>query len=261
MKFSHIHIWPYELHNCGSILNFLYWADSFSFFKLRIRLFPPSSFSVRNIGEINSPGAWLEFLVAPFLGRFWISDWMKASSLLLKGYWYLLIIGRFDAMFIGIPETVLIFSISDVNSSQLCKYNLIQLSWNLSTLIFSCVFICSTSLLVRACSKRINISFCGACCLSCNILVCCYVGLLTCNCWCRFFWVVSIVFVVCCKIWQTYVFALGLNFSSGTWKRLGNLTAPVEFDGVFFLDWSYLFERILFDFPFARILLYQQLNL
>ena len=198
----------------------------------------------------------------PFLTRFWISDSMKASSLSLKGYWYLLVIGRFDAMFIDIPKTVLITSISDVNSSHLCKDNLIQPPWNLSPLSFRCAFIWSTSLTCRAPSKGINISFYGACCPSCSIMVCWYVGVLTCDetgvvCSGLF-----LVFVVYCKIWLTFfVFALVMNSSSGTSKRFGSLTALVDFEGVFFLGWSYLLIRILFDFPFAGTLLHRQLNL
>ena len=153
-----------------------------------------------------------------FLSRFWISDSMKASSLSLKGDWCLLTIGRFDAMFIGIPETVLVTSMSDVNSFHLCKYNLIQPPWNLSALIFICANIWPISLPCRAfCSKGINISFCGACCPSGSIMVCWYVGVLICDetgfvCF-GFF----LVFVVCCKIWHTFfVFALGVNSFSGT---------------------------------------------
>ena len=75
-------------------------------------------------------------------------------------------------MLIGIPETVPITFISDVNSFHLCKYNLIQLP---------CAFIWSTPYTCKACSKGINISFCGAFCPSCSILVCCYVDVLTSN--------------------------------------------------------------------------------
>ena len=183
---------------------------------------------------------------------------MKTSSVSLEGYWYLLIIGRFDAMFIRIPQTVPIISISDVNLFHLCKYNLIQPPWNLLTLSFKYAFIWSTSLTCRACSKGINISFCGACCSSCSIPVCWYVHVLTCDetvgvvC-SRIF----VVLVVCCKIWEIFfVFDLRLNSSSGTSKRFGSWRLLLTF----FLGWSYLLTRILFDFPFTGSLLYLQLN-
>ena len=65
--------------------------------------------------------------------------------------------------------------------------------------------------------------------------MCWYVGVLTCD---ETVSVVcselSLVFVVCCKIWQTFfVFTLGLNSSSGSLKRFDSLTAPVDFEGVF----------------------------
>ena len=150
------------------------------------------------------------------------------SSLSLKEYWYLLIIRRFDAISIGIPETVPITSNTDANSFYLCKYNLIQPPWNLSTIIFRCAFIWSTSLTCKACSKGINISFCCACCPSCSILVRWYVGVLICDETVGLF----VVLPVCCKIWETFfVFALGLNSFSGNLKRSGSLAAPVDFEG------------------------------
>ena len=138
-----------------------------------------------------------------------------------------------------------------------------QPPWNLSILIFRCALIWSTSLTCKACSKGINISFCGACCPSCSIMVCWYFGALTCG---KTVAVVCsglfVVFVVCRKIWQTFVaFGLGLNSSSGTSKRFCSLTAPFDFQGVFFLDWSYLLSRILSNFLFTGTTLYQQLNL
>ena len=138
-----------------------------------------------------------------------------------------------------------------------------QPPWNLSILIFRCASIWSTSLTWKACSKGINIFFCGACCPSCSILVCWYFGALTCD---KTVGVVCsglfVVLVVCCKIRQIFfAFGLGLNSSSGTSKRFCSLTAPFDFEGVFFLDWSYLLSRILSDFLFAGTTLYQQLNL
>ena len=165
-------------------------------------------------------------------------------------------------MFIGIPKTVSITSISDVSSFHLCKYTLIQPHWNWSTLSFRCAFIWSISLACSSCSKGIN--FFLWCLLSfCSILVSLYVGVLPHDktVGVVYFWFV-VLFVVCCKIWQTFfVFAHCLNSSYRTSKRFGSLTVPVDFEVVLFLAWSYLLTRILFDFPSAGTLLYQQLNL
>ena len=83
--------------------------------------------------------------------------------------------------------------------------------------------------------------------------MCWYVGVLTCvetvGVACSGLFV---VFVVCCKIKKTFfVFARGLNSSSGTLKRFGSLTATADFQSVFFFGWYYLLKRILFDFGFA----------
>ena len=165
----------------------------------------------------------------------------------------MLIIGRFDTMFIGIPEAVPITSLPNVKSFHLCRCNLIQSIWNLTSWSFTCVFIWSTSLTCKGCSKGISISFCVASCPSCIILMCWYVGVLTCvetvgvACSGLF-----IVFVVCCKIKKTFfVFARGLNSSSGTLKRFGSLMDTVDVQGVFFFRWYYPLKRIFFEFGFA----------
>ena len=158
-------------------------------------------------------------------------------------------------MFLDISETVPVTSISDANFFHLCKYNLLQSPWYLSTLSFKCAFIWSTSVTCKASSKEINISFCGAFCPSCSMLLCWYVGVLTCDepvGVVRSGWFV-VLFVVCCKNWQTFfVFVHGLNSSFGNLKRFDSLTAAVDFEGVFFLGWSYLWTRIFVKVTFCR---------
>ena len=110
-------------------------------------------------------------------------------------------------------------SISDDNSFHLCKCNLIQSPWNLSTLIFRCAFIWSTPLTCKPCSKGSIFQFVVFAVL--RVVYWC-VSMLTCD---KTVGVVCsglFVFVVCCKMWQTFfVFARGLNSSSGASKKFG----------------------------------------
>ena len=90
------------------ILNFLYSAISFNFFKFRIKRNPPSDFSQTNIGDTNSRSSISDFVITFFLIKSSVSSYFNIFvSFLLKGYWYVFTESNSsETVEICVPDTV-----------------------------------------------------------------------------------------------------------------------------------------------------------
>ena len=101
------------------ILNFLYSAISFNFFKFRIKRNPTSDFSQINIGDTNSHSPISDFVITFFLIKSSISSYF--FCFLLKGYWYVFTESNSsETIEICIPDTV-----SGTSGSEVSNFHMI----------------------------------------------------------------------------------------------------------------------------------------